>query len=262
MSSTLVIVNTGCANISSVKFAFERLGINVDVSDDVEVIAKAQRVILPGVGSAPAAMSSINKKALAACLRGLTQPTLGVCLGMQLMVTDSQEGKFGKTDLTNSLNLIPGHVKRMQVGNLRLPHMGWNKVTSKLANPLFVGIPDGEHFYFVHSYAIDDYEHTLATCHYSSAKKQADTGVVDINANAGLIGAGSIGAGSIGAGSISEGSTSAKPISAEQLGADIGADIGTTFSAAIYKDNFFGVQFHPERSSDAGAQLLKNFIQL
>jgi glutamine amidotransferase len=256
MSSSLVIVNTGCANISSVKFAFERLGINVDVSDDVEVIAKAQRVILPGVGSAPAAMSSINKKALAACLRGLTQPTLGVCLGMQLMVTDSQEGKFGKTDLTNSLNLIPGHVKRMQVGNLRLPHMGWNKVTSKLANPLFVGIPDGEHFYFVHSYAIDDYEHTLATCHYSSAKKQADTDVVDINANAGLIGAGSIGAGS----------TSAKPISAEQLGADvgadIGADIGTTFSAAIYKDNFFGVQFHPERSSDAGAQLLKNFIQL
>jgi glutamine amidotransferase len=243
MSNSLVIVNTGCANISSVKFAFERLGINVDVSDDVKVIAKAQRVLLPGVGSAPAAMSSINKKALAACLRALTQPTLGVCLGMQLMVTDSQEGEFGKTDLTNSLNLIPGHVKRMQVGNLRLPHMGWNRVTSKYANPLFIDIPDGEHFYFVHSYAINDYAHTLATCHYSSAKKQSDIGALAINANAELISADPI---------------IAKPISAEQLK----ADIGTTFSAAIHKDNFFGVQFHPERSSDAGAQLLKNFIQL
>jgi glutamine amidotransferase len=229
MSNSLVIVNTGCANIASVKFAFERLGINVDVSDDVKVIAKAQRVLLPGVGSAPAAMSSINRKALADCLRSLSQPTLGVCLGMQLMVTDSQEGEFGKTDLTHSLQLIPGHVKRMQVGNLRLPHMGWNRVTSKYINPLFAGIPDGEHFYFVHSYAIDDYEYTLATCHYSS-----------------------------GSGEILANNINPELISAEQLK----ADIGTTFSAAIHKDNFFGVQFHPERSSDAGAQLLKNFIQL
>ncbi|MFT6086604.1 MAG: glutamine amidotransferase [Glaciecola sp.] len=229
MPKSLVIVNTGCANIASVKFAFERLGINVDVSDDVNVIAKAQRVLLPGVGSAPAAMSSINQKALADCLRSLTQPTLGVCLGMQLMVADSQEGEFGKTDLTNSLHLIPGHVKRMQVGNLQLPHMGWNRVTSKYINPLFAGIPDGEHFYFVHSYAIDDYEYTLATCHYSSGKGQ----ILANNINPELL-------------------------SAEQLK----ADIGTTFSAAIHRDNFFGVQFHPERSSDAGAQLLKNFIQL
>ena len=233
MSNSLVIVNTGCANISSVKFAFERLGIQVDVSDNVEVISKAQRVLLPGVGSAPAAMSSINRKALADCLRSLTQPTLGVCLGMQLMVTDSQEGEFGKTDLTHSLNLIPGHVKRMQVGNLRLPHMGWNRVTSKYENPLFAGIPDGEHFYFVHSYAIDDYEHTLATCHYSSNKRISSTNELVNNANT-------------------------EKLSAEELK----ADIGTTFSAAIHKDNFFGVQFHPERSSDAGAQLLKNFIQL
>jgi glutamine amidotransferase len=229
MPKSLVIVNTGCANIASVKFAFERLGINVDVSDDVNVIAKAQRVLLPGVGSAPAAMSSINQKALADCLCSLTQPTLGVCLGMQLMVADSQEGEFGKTDLTNSLHLIPGHVKRMQVGNLQLPHMGWNRVTSKYINPLFAGIPDGEHFYFVHSYAIDDYEYTLATCHYSSGKGQ----ILANNINPELL-------------------------SAEQLK----ADIGTTFSAAIHRDNFFGVQFHPERSSDAGAQLLKNFIQL
>ena len=233
MANSLVIVNTGCANIASVNFAFERLGNNFEVSDDVTVIAKAQRVLLPGVGSAPAAMSSINRKALADCLRSLTQPTLGVCLGMQLMVTDSQEGEFGKTDLTHSLNLIPGHVKRMQVGNLRLPHMGWNRVTSKYKNPLFEGIPDGEHFYFVHSYAIDDYDYTLATCHYSSGKNQCSDGILANNTNT-------------------------KLTSVEQLN----ADIGTTFSAAIHKDNFFGVQFHPERSSDAGAQLLKNFIQL
>lgn len=217
MSNSLVIVNTGCANISSVKFAFERLGIQVDVSDDVKVIAKAPRVLLPGVGSAPAAMSSIHKKGLADCLRALTQPTLGVCLGMQLMVTDSEEGQFGKTDLTQTLSLIPGRVKRMQVGQLRLPHMGWNRVNSKYDNPLFAGIPQGEHFYFVHSFAVNDYEHTLATCEYGPAQALVN---------------------------------------------DSGETNNGAFSAAIHKDNFFGVQFHPERSSEAGAQLLKNFIQL
>jgi glutamine amidotransferase len=216
-----------------VKFAFERLGIQVEVSDDVKIIAKAERIILPGVGSAPAAMNSINRKALKDCLQSLTQPTLGVCLGMQLMVTESEEGEFGKTDLTQTLNLIPGRVKRMQVGNLRLPHMGWNRVTSKYQNPLFAGIPDGEHFYFVHSYAVDDYEYTLATCHYASAKN-APSKIMQSNV------------------------THQNISSAEQLK----ADIGTTFSAAIQKDNFFGVQFHPERSSDAGAQLLRNFIRL
>ncbi len=208
MANSLVIVNTGCANISSVKFAFERLGTQVEVSDDTTVIAKAQRVLLPGVGAAPAAMSSIRSKGLVTCLQNLTQPTLGVCLGMQLMVSDSEEGEFGKTDLTACLDLIPGRVQRMQVGNLRLPHMGWNRVTSKYDNPLFADIPDGEHFYFVHSFAVEDYAHTLATCRYDSR--------ID----------------------------------------------APNFSAAIHRDNFFGVQFHPERSSDAGAQLLKNFIQL
>ena len=153
-------------------------------------------------------MSSIQNKGLVNCIQTLKQPTLGVCLGMQLMVSDSEEGEFGKTDLTACLDLIPGRVKRMQVGDLRLPHMGWNRVTSKYDNPLFAGIPAGEHFYFVHSFAVEDYAHTLATCRYDSRQDAPD------------------------------------------------------FSAAIHRDNFFGVQFHPERSSDAGAQLLKNFIQL
>ncbi|MDT0594737.1 imidazole glycerol phosphate synthase subunit HisH [Glaciecola petra] len=201
--AALTIVDTGCANIASVKFAVERLGIIAEVSDDIRVIAKSQRVILPGVGSAPAAMKSIHAKNLKDCLLNLTQPVLGVCLGMQLMVEESQECDLGKNENTQGLGLMPGTVEKMQVGQLRLPHMGWNKVHSINSNALFDGIDDGAYFYFVHGYAVPEYEYTLAVSEY------------------------------------------AKP-----------------FSAAINKDNFFGVQFHPERSSDAGAQLLKNFSRL
>lgn len=196
----IVIVNTGCANISSVKFAVQRLGINVAVSDDIKLIQKADKVFLPGVGSANAAMASIKKKQLVNCIESLTQPVLGICLGMQLMVEKSEESL---TDSTPCLNLIPGQVKRMQVGDLRLPHMGWNTVAATDNAPLFKGIDADSYFYFVHSYAVAISEFTMASCQY-----------------------------------------------------------GMEFSAAIHKDNFFGVQFHPERSSDAGAQLLKNFIDL
>ncbi|MEP1445423.1 MAG: imidazole glycerol phosphate synthase subunit HisH [Paraglaciecola sp.] len=196
----IVIVNTGCANISSVKFAIERLGIPVAVSDDLDTIKKADKVFLPGVGSANAAMDSIHKKQLTSCVQKLTQPVLGICLGMQLMVEKSEESL---KDSTPCLELIPGQVKRMQVGKLRLPHMGWNTVTPINNAPLFKGIDSGSYFYFVHSFAVALSEFTMASCHY-----------------------------------------------------------GIDFSAGIHKDNFFGVQFHPERSSDAGAQLLKNFIDL
>lgn len=201
--ASLTIVDTGCANISSVKFAIQRLGIVAEVSDDLNVIAKSQRVILPGVGSAPAAMASIRKKNLIDCLQGLTQPVLGVCLGMQLMVERSQENELGNAADTECLGLIPGRVEKMQVGDLRLPHMGWNQVKSSRDNPLFEGIDDNAYFYFVHGYAVNEYEYTLASCEYASR-----------------------------------------------------------FSAAINKDNYFGVQFHPERSSESGAQLLKNFAKL
>ncbi|MGJ8681928.1 imidazole glycerol phosphate synthase subunit HisH [Paraglaciecola sp.] len=200
MSQQIVIVNTGCANISSVKFAVERLGVQVDVSDDVNIIQKADKVFLPGVGSANAAMASIKQKQLEACVQSLTQPVLGICLGMQLMVESSEESL---TDNTDCLGLIPGTVNRMQVGDLRLPHMGWNTITPVDDAPLFKGIDAGSYFYFVHSFAVALSKYTMASCSY-----------------------------------------------------------GKDFSAAIHKDNFFGVQFHPERSSDAGAQLLKNFIQL
>ena len=198
----IVIVNTGCANISSVRFALERLGVEVDVSDDVKVIKSADKVFLPGVGTAAAAMASIKQKALVDTLQTLTQPVLGVCLGMQLMVEASAEGGFQGTGNIDCLNLMPGHVARMESKGVRLPHMGWNTVAHK-EESLFKGIPQDTYFYFVHSFAVPEYEHTLASCTY-----------------------------------------------------------GKTFSAAINKNNFYGVQFHPERSGEAGAQLLTNFVNL
>lgn len=199
-----VIINTGCANISSVKFALQRHSPNVTVSDDPAIISAADKLILPGVGSANAAMQSIASKQLSNCIQALTQPVLGVCLGMQLMVTDSQEKAHQSNHAdTPCLNLIPGQVKRMQVGDLRLPHMGWNTVDTVEQNSIFKGIPNGTYFYFVHSFAVDVYAHTLASSEY-----------------------------------------------------------GMPFSAAIHKNNFYGVQFHPERSGDAGATLLENFLNL
>ena len=116
------------------------------------------------------------------------------------MVSESEESLSART---TCLDLIPGQVERLSVGELRLPHMGWNTVTPVHQNDLFKGIDAGSYFYFVHSFAVKPFAHTLATSEY-----------------------------------------------------------GMTFSAAIQKDNFFGVQFHPERSGDAGAQLLKNFVSL
>jgi glutamine amidotransferase len=196
----IVIVNTGCANISSVKFALERLGVDVEVSDDHNTIVSADKVFLPGVGSAGAAMRSISTKQLVPTLQSLTQPVLGVCLGMQLMVASSDESS---TTPIECLQLMPGKVKHMESNGLRLPHMGWNTITPLHDSPLFANIPADTYFYFVHSFAIPEYEYTLATCDY-----------------------------------------------------------GQTFSAAIQRDNFFGVQFHPERSGEAGAQLLTNFVNL
>ena len=152
----IVIVNTGCANISSVRFALERLGVEVDVSDDVKVIKSADKVFLPGVGTATAAMASIKQKALVDALQTLTQPVLGVCLGMQLMVKTSAEGGFQGTGNIECLNLMPGHVARMESKGVRLPHMGWNTVSHNSEHKeesLFKGIPQDTYFYFVNSFA-------------------------------------------------------------------------------------------------------------
>ena len=192
----LAIVDSGGANIASVRFALERLGVHSELTADPAVICAAERVILPGVGSAPEGMKRLQAKGLIDCVRGLTQPVLGICLGMQLLFESSAEGD------TPSLGLIPGRVALLpESPGITVPHMGWNTLDLGAASPLFAGIAPDARFYFVHSYAAPVNAFTLATAQH-----------------------------------------------------------GAVFAAAVQRDNFTGVQFHPERSGPAGAQLLRNFL--
>lgn len=197
----IVIVDTGCANLSSVKFAVAKLGYNPKITDNVSDINNADKVILPGVGSAKHAMKNIQEKGLTETLQQLKQPTLGFCLGMQLMASSSVEG--AANDTIGCLGMIPTDIKPLQSANLRLPHMGWNTLTQVTDHPVFDGIKVGDYFYFVHSFAAPVSEYTVASSEY-----------------------------------------------------------GSHFSAAIAKDNFIGCQFHPERSSKLGSQIIKNFLEM
>ena len=193
-----VIVNSGCANIASVKFAFERLGANVNVSSDLQEISKADRIILPGVGTFDFAMSGLIKNQLINAIKSLNQPVLGICLGMQLYFEGSAEG------VTPGLGLAKGMANKfLSEPNLPVPHMGWNQMENLSDDPLLKGLDEGSYVYFVHSYFIPLGETTLAETTY-----------------------------------------------------------GTTFSASVRKENFWGCQFHPERSSDVGATILKNILKL
>ncbi|MGY3926290.1 imidazole glycerol phosphate synthase subunit HisH [Aeromonas simiae] len=198
----LVIIDTGCANLASVRMAFERLGVTPQVSRDADVIAAADKLVLPGVGTSVAAMRNLNERGLVPLIRAATQPLLGFCLGMQMLAESSEERMGSDADI-ECLGIIPGKICLMQVGDLRLPHMGWNQVWHDETHPLLKGIPSGSYFYFVHSYALEVTEATLATCDY-----------------------------------------------------------GQPFTAIAGRDNFFGAQFHPERSGAVGARLLQNFLEL
>ncbi len=198
----IVIIDTGCANLSSVKFAIERLGYSVSVSKDPEVLQQADKLFLPGVGTAKEAMANLIERNLVEQIKNLKQPVLGICLGMQMLADASEEG-FGDQPVIDTLGIVKGHIEKMDVAPLRSPHMGWNQVNAKADNPLFKDIPANSYFYFVHSYALPVTEDTIASCDY-----------------------------------------------------------GKPFTAAVNKDNFYGVQFHPERSGKAGAQLIKNFLEL
>ncbi|MDV5390019.1 imidazole glycerol phosphate synthase subunit HisH [Shewanella xiamenensis] len=206
----VVIIDTGCANLSSVRFAFERLGAKVLVTDDKASIKAAKRVVLPGVGSAGAAMASLSEKALVELIQGLTQPVLGVCLGMQMLTLLSKE-RGGQAQDCQCLGIIPTEIdeldrQTLKAEGLPLPHMGWNQLTfsnPSQVHPLFAGVPAGSYVYFVHSYRAPLSDYTLAQCRY-----------------------------------------------------------GEDFSASIGKDNFMGVQFHPEKSAAVGAQILSNFLKM
>lgn len=202
----LVIIDTGCANLASVRMAFERLGVQPLVSSKAADIEGADKLILPGVGTAVAAMKNLNERNLVPLIRAAKQPLLGFCLGMQMLAEASEEsmsadGSSG--DLIDCLGIVPGKIRLMEVDQLRLPHMGWNQIEHDERHPLLKGIPSGSYFYFVHSYALEVTDATLATCDY-----------------------------------------------------------GTPFTAIVARDNFFGAQFHPERSGAAGARLLQNFLEL
>ncbi|WP_394130010.1 imidazole glycerol phosphate synthase subunit HisH [Shewanella maritima] len=197
-----VILDTGCANLSSVMYAFERLQANVIVSRDETLIQQAARVVLPGVGTAAAAMDALHDRQLVDIIKGLTQPVLGVCLGMQMLTTLSKERGGKDSEEIACLDLIPTQITDLNSQGLPLPHMGWNQI--QVSNhPLFEGIENGSYVYFVHSFKAPVTEYTIAQCEY-----------------------------------------------------------GEAFSAAIAKDNFMGVQFHPEKSAAVGAQILQNFLKM
>ena len=146
----VVLVDSGGANIGSVRYALQRLGVDAESSGDGDTIRRADRIILPGVGAAASAMRRLHELDLVATLRALDRPLLGICLGMQLLYASSDEGEV------DCLGLLPGRVRRMPGSpGIRIPHMGWNRLRMRGASPLLDGIPDGAQAYFVHGYAAD-----------------------------------------------------------------------------------------------------------
>lgn len=210
-----IIIDTGCANLSSLKFAIERLGFEVKISADTALINSADKVFLPGVGTAKHAMHNLLERDLVTTIKGLTQPVLGICLGMQLMTEYSCEGR--DSDKVTCLGIIPTGIDSLcqdAQNKLRVPHMGWNTFTQVSDHPLFTGIKAQDYFYYVHSFGAPISEYAIAQCNYNA--------YADPNAQG----------------------------------------EGVTFAAAIAKDNFCGVQFHPERSGPVGSRLIKNFMEI
>jgi glutamine amidotransferase len=160
----VVLVDSGGANIGSVRYALQRLGVDAELSGDGDVIRRADRVILPGVGAAAAAMQRLRELDLVATLRARDKPLLGICLGMQLLYAMSEEGDV------ECLGLLPGRVRRMHGSpGVRIPHMGWNRLRKRGEPSLLDGIVDGAQAYFVHGYAADVDDATIASCEHGES---------------------------------------------------------------------------------------------
>lgn len=160
-SREVVIVDGGGANIASLNLALQRLGYTGALSSDPATIRAASHVILPGVGAARAAMERLQKAGLDSLIPELRQPVLGICLGLQLLYESSDE------DDVACLGILPGRVRRFSPAPGRpIPHMGWNQIRRRRESPLLDGIPEDSYFYFVHSYAADVSDHTIATTDY------------------------------------------------------------------------------------------------
>jgi glutamine amidotransferase len=194
----VLIVDSGGANLASLRYALERLGARPQVSAEARAISGADRVLLPGVGAAASAMQRLKSLSLIPVLRALTQPVLGVCLGMQLLFERSEEGE------TECLGVLPDTVRSLVPRpGLPVPHMGWNTLQPLISDPLLEGVRSGDYVYFVHSYGVRVSAETLASAEY-----------------------------------------------------------GTAIAAAVRRGNFWGTQFHPERSGATGARVLENFLRL
>ena len=190
----VVVIKYNAGNIRSVLFALERIGVDAIVTDDHDEIRSADRVIFPGVGEASSAMKYLKEKGLDMLISSLTQPVLGICLGMQLMCKHSEEND------TECLGIFDQTVRLFPQDGFKIPQIGWNNITHLKTN-LFKGVSEDAYMYFVHSYYVEKCDNAIALTDY-----------------------------------ISE------------------------YSSAVQKDNFYAVQFHPEKSGEAGQLILENFI--
>ena len=155
----IAVIDNGGGNVASIVYALERLGVRACLTTEASRIAEASHVILPGVGAAADAMSRLRSAGLDQLLGALSQPVLGICLGMQLLHSHSEEG-----DVT-CLGILPGRVRRLQIA-LPVPHMGWNRLCVDRDHPLLEGIGPQPYVYFVHSYAVSPDAYTLAHAEY------------------------------------------------------------------------------------------------
>jgi imidazole glycerol-phosphate synthase subunit HisH len=161
VSARLAIIDSGGANIASLRFAVERLGIESELTTDPARVRSASHVLLPGVGAAADCMSRLQRAGLVDTIRALKQPLLGICVGMQLLFESSEEGDVA------CLGLLPGRVRRFaDMGDLPVPHMGWNQLEFQAGSPLLDDIDPGDYVYYVHSYAAPVNRLTLATSDY------------------------------------------------------------------------------------------------
>ncbi|MEP6676841.1 MAG: imidazole glycerol phosphate synthase subunit HisH, partial [Ferruginibacter sp.] len=156
---SIVIIKYNAGNIQSVQYALKRLNTEAIVTDDIELIKNAGKVIFPGVGHAGAAMDSLKEKNLDTVIRNLRQPVLGVCVGLQLLCRHSEEGN------TDCIGIFDTKVKRFRPVKEKVPQVGWNNI-SGLRSDLFSGLPEDQYVYFVHSYYAELCADTIATGNY------------------------------------------------------------------------------------------------
>ncbi|GJQ32165.1 MAG: imidazole glycerol phosphate synthase subunit HisH [Ignavibacteriaceae bacterium] len=190
------IIDYGAGNTASVSYALEKLGVDLIISSSVEELERCDSIILPGVGSARAAMDNLRARGLTEFIKTTGKPFLGICLGMQLLAESSEEGE------TECLGIVKGSCTSFDKTVSKVPLMGWNRVEVTVSDPIFDGIEPGSYFYFAHSFKLPVITETIAK-----------------------------------------------------------SDNSGTYTAALRKGNMWGVQFHPEKSSDQGLRLLKNFIE-